>query len=62
MMKDYDVFMQSVPAVGRTFYDGKVSVRAETDDEAIEIAISKAAKVHGHRDWIVESCTRILRR
>ena len=53
-MRDYRVFMHSRPAMCRTFYDGKVDVRAESDDEAVEIAINRAARVHGHRDWVIE--------
>lgn len=57
-MREYRVFMHSRPAMGRTFYDGKVDVRADDEDKAIEQAISRAARVHGHRDWKVERVER----
>ena len=57
-MNSYRVWMHSRPAMCRTFYEGKVDVRAENDDEAIEVAISRAAGVHGHRDWKVERVER----
>jgi|GEM_PF-4258832 len=48
------VHMHSRPAMCRTFYDGSVTVEADTFDEARERAIDKVAPVHGHRDWIIE--------
>lgn len=53
-MNDYRVWMHSRPAMCRTIYEGKVDVAAESMDEAIEEAISRAARVHGHRDWKIE--------
>lgn len=50
----YRVWMHSRPAIGRTFYDGKVEVIADTVAEAIESAIDNAARVHEHRDWVIE--------
>jgi hypothetical protein len=60
MAKSYRVHMYSRPAVGRTFYDGVVSVLAENDDDAIQIAIDRAARVHGHYDWVVVKVERIM--
>lgn len=53
------VWMHSRPAMGRTFYDGKVDVEADDFDEAREAAISRAARIHGHRDWVVEKIESI---
>jgi hypothetical protein len=57
-MKDYRVWMHSRPAMGREFYEGKVDVRAENDEQAEEYAIQRAARVHGHRDWSVVKVER----
>lgn len=53
-MRSYEVFMHSKHAMGRTFYAGSVRVRAESEDEAEDRAITKAAAVHGHREWVIE--------
>jgi len=53
--KSYRIHMHSRPAMGRTFYDGHVDVFAEDEDAATQAAIAKAARVHGHRDWIIEA-------
>lgn len=50
----YRVWMHRKPAMCRTFYDGKVDVYADGYDQAVEEAIRRAARVHGHRDFVVE--------
>lgn len=53
--KSYRVWMHSKPAMARTYYRGKVDVHgAPSVEAAVEEAIRRAARVHGHRDWIVE--------
>lgn len=54
-MTSYRVWMHTKPAMCRTFYDGKVDVVAESADDAIEEAIRRAARTHGHRDFVVKS-------
>ena len=54
-MKRYRVWMHTVPAMCRTFYKGKVDVEADSADAAIESAIWSAARVHGHKDFVVDS-------
>lgn len=53
-MKRYRVWMSTVPAMCRTYYDGKVDVVADSYDEAVEEAIRRAAKVHGHSEFNVK--------
>ena len=50
----YRVWMYSRPAMCRTHYHGKVDVIADDEEQAIERAKTKAARVHGHRDWVIE--------
>lgn len=50
----YRVWMRTKPAMCRSFYDGKVDVRADSYDDAVEEAIRRAARVHGHRDFVIE--------
>lgn len=54
-MKKYRVQMHTKAAMGRTFYSGKVDVGADDAEAAINEAIRRAARVHGHRDFIVKS-------
>jgi len=61
-MHFYRVWMRSRPAMGRTFYDGKVDVWAENDVEAEEEAVARAARVHGHRDWEIDRIERLAGR
>lgn len=51
----YRVWMHSRPAVCRTFYDGYVDVVADNYQDAVRWAIDRAARVHGHRDFIVDN-------
>ena len=50
----FRVWMRSRPAMCREFYDGYVLVAAKNPDAAIEQAKDRAARTHGHRDWVVE--------
>ena len=50
----YRVWMYSRPAMCRTHYHGKVDVIADDEEEAIERAKTEAARVHDHRDWVIE--------
>lgn len=54
----YRVFMQSRPAMGRTFYEGHSDVFAPNDVVAESLAINKVARVHGHHDWIITKIER----
>ena len=50
----YRVWMYSRPAMCRTYYHGKVDVIADDEEQAIERAKTEAARVHDHRDWVIE--------
>lgn len=50
----FRVWMHTKPAMCRTFYDGKVDVVADSADAAVDEAIRRAARVHGHRDFVVD--------
>lgn len=54
-MTKYRVWMHTKAAMCRTFYDGKVDVIAESANDAIDEAIRRAQRVHGHRDFVVKS-------
>ena len=51
----YRVWMHTKPAMCRTFYDGKVDVVADSADDAIEEAIRRAARIHGHKEFVIKS-------
>lgn len=38
----------------REYYHGKVDVVADDEEQAILRAKTEAARVHGHRDWVIE--------
>lgn len=57
----YRVWMHSRAAMCRSYYEGKIDVAAESEDRAVEIAINRAARVHGHRDWVVDRIERDVR-
>ena len=46
--------MCSRPAIGREHDHGKVDVADDDTQQAIERAKAQAARVHGHRDWVIE--------
>ena len=50
----YRIWMHSRPALGRSFYEGKVDVTADSVEDAIEGAITHSSWTHGHRDWKIE--------
>jgi hypothetical protein len=54
-MNRYRVWMHTKAAMCRTFYDGKVDVTADCPSAAVEEAIRRAARVHGHRDFVVKN-------
>ena len=50
----YRVWMSSRPTICREHYHDKVDVVADDEEPAIERAKTAAARVHGHRDWVIE--------
>ena len=50
----YRVWMYSRPAMCREHDHGKVDVADDDTQQAIERAKAQAARVHGHRDWVIE--------
>ena len=48
------VWMCSRPAIGREHDHSKVDVADDDTQQAIERAKAQAARVHGHRDWVIE--------
>ena len=46
--------MCSRPAICREHGHGKVDVADDDTQQAIERAKAQAARVHGHRDWVIE--------
>lgn len=50
----FTVWTHSRPGIGRTYYEGKVDVRATDQEQAISVALGRLARIYGHRDWHID--------